>query len=565
MQKKAPKKYQQPEIQPAEEQTEIKSFKQRPEKQAQTQPKTKMPKKKFALPFKIKFNWLGKLFLYPKTVAFFCGWLTVAAFPPHYLFPVLFLTFSLLLVLINKANFPFQAFKIGYSFGFALFAFGFAWVGNALLIDAWHFGWLYPITLAASGAFFGLFIAIPAYLAFYFKNLLPRYLAFCSLFVIFEWIRSFFLTGFPWNLQGYVLAFSDRLIQLASIGGTYLLSLIVVMICSLPALLSQNRSKKVIRICLVVPLGTLLFMYLFGSIRLYNQNTEQSDTTIRIVQPSIPQAMKWKKETLEYNFNQYIRISQSRKLDNIDFVIWGETATPFPLDYDFSHLQDIREAVPDNGYLVTGLVRYKFDIYQNYYPLNSMFIIDEYGQILASYDKSHLVPFGEYIPLRQYLPEFIRPVANAIGNFLSGNGPTRIQVPGQPSLGALICYEVIFPHQILDQSQRPQWLINLTNDGWYGDSSGPYQHLVSTRMRAVEEGMTIARAANTGISALISPYGAILGELPLNYTGILDVSLPKVSQFQTIYSRLGNLPVLLLCTLLLVVSSILALLRHRKG
>lgn len=551
MQKKTPKKSP---PQPERQQTKTK-----PKPVAKSKSKSR---RKFNFSFAVKG--MDKLLQYPKATAFFCGWLSVSAFPPYYFFPVLFITFSLLLILINKAPFPFQAFKIGYSFGFSLFAFGFAWVGNALLIDAWHFGWLYPITLAAAGAFFGLFIAVPAYLSFFFKNLLSRYLAFCSLFVIFEWIRSFFLTGFPWNLQGYVLAFNDRLIQLASVGGTYLLSLIVVLICTLPALLSINRSKKIMRICLYVPLGLLLFLYLFGSFRLHNQDRTESDTRIRIVQPSIPQAMKWKKETLEYNFNQYIRISQSRKLDNIDFVIWGETATPFPLDYDFSHLQDIREAIPNNGYLITGLVRYKFDIYQNYYPLNSMFVIDKYGEILASYDKSHLVPFGEYIPLREYLPSFIRPVANAIGSFLSGSGPSKIQIPEQPSLGALICYEVIFPHQIMNQSQRPDWIINLTNDGWYGDSAGPHQHLVSTRMRAVEEGMTIARAANTGISALISPYGVILGELPLNYTGILDINLPKKSQFPTIYSRLGNLPVLLVCSLLLILASVLALYTRRK-
>ena len=510
-------------------------------------------------------SWVSKLLKHPKTTAFFCGWLSVLAFPPYYGFPILFFTFSFLLILINKATFPFQAFKIGYSFGFALFAFGFSWIGNALLIDPWKFGWLYPIALMASGGFFGLFVALPAWIAFFFKNLISRYLAFCGLFVIFEWIRSFFLTGFPWNLQGYTLAFSDRLIQAASLGGTYLLSLIVVMISSLPSLLSINREKKTIRFCILTPILCLLCLYLYGSIRLYKQDKTLSETTIRIVQPSIPQSMKWKKEVLEYNFNQYIRISQSRKLDGIDFVIWGETATPYPLDYDFGHLQDILDAVPENGYLVTGLVRYKFDIYQNYYPLNSMYVIDKYGEIIASYDKSHLVPFGEYIPLRQYLPSFIRPITNVIGNFISGNGPTKIEIPGQPSLGALICYEVIFPHKIINQEKRPQWLINLTNDGWYGNSSGPYQHLVSTRMRAVEEGITIARAANTGISALISPYGVILGELALNYTGILDINLPKISEFSTPYSRIGNLPVLLFCVLLILTASILALYKRKPN
>lgn len=515
------------------------------------------------LPSNLKF--LNFFLRYPKITAFICGGLSVLAFAPHYYFPILFITFSLLVILINNAKRPLHAFQIGYAFGFSLFSFGLAWIGNALLVDIAKFGWLYPLAFLACGAFFGLFVAFPAGLSYFFKNILSRYLAFASLWTIFEWLRSFFLTGFPWNLEGYTLAFSNRLIQFASVAGSFSLSLIVVLICALPSLLSVKRTKKMILTCLLIPLGTLFALYTYGSIRLYYQDTTPSETTIRLVQPSIPQSMKWQKETLEYNFNQYIRISQSRNLENIDFVIWGETASPYPLDYDYEHLQNIREAIPENGYLITGLVRYKFDLYQNYYPLNALFVINSNGDILASYDKSHLVPFGEYIPLRQYLPKQIRPITNAIGNFLAGKGPQKIQIPGQPSFGGLICYEVIFPHQILNQQERPQWIVNLTNDGWYGNSSGPYQHLDSTRMRAVEEGITIARAANTGISALISPYGVILGQIKLNETGILDINLPQVSEFRTPYSILGNVPVLGICLLLLSLSAYLALYGKKKA
>lgn len=212
---------------------------------------------------------------------------------------------------------------------------------------------------------------------------------------------------------------------------------------------------------------------------------------------------------------------------------------------DEPHLLNIADAVPPQGHLVTGLVRYEFTSPRSHRAYNSMFVINKKAEIVDYYDKSHLVPFGEYIPLRSWLPQWIRPVANAIGTFKAGSGPRRISVPGLPSFGGLICYEIIFPHQIINPNERPQWLINLTNDGWYGESAGPYQHLVTTQLRAVEEGISIARVANTGISALISPFGTILGQISLNKSEILDINLPQLTQFSTTYSYYGDITVLI--------------------
>ncbi len=189
-----------------------------------------------------------------------------------------------------------------------------------------------------------------------------------------------------------------------------------------------------------------------------------------------------------------------------------------------------------------------------YKDYNSKFVLDKSKKIVATYDKFHLVPIGEYIPLRKYLPEWIKPIANAIGSFEAGQGPGVIKIPGQPSLGGLVCYEIIFPHQILDKNNRPQWVVNLTNDGWYGDSAGPYQHLVAARLRAVEEGITIARVAGSGISALVSPLGIVLDQIPLHQQDILDIALPIETQFSTTYSRFGNISILLLCVFFLAIA-----------
>ena len=253
---------------------------------------------------------------------------------------------------------------------------------------------------------------------------------------------------------------------------------------------------------------------------------------------------------------QHIKLSQLSGFDDVDFIIWGETAFPYAIEQDIYHRQMLQYAIPPQGYLITGALRYEDVQNEQYKVYNSLFILDKSNQIVATYDKFHLVPFGEYIPLRKYLPEWIKPIANAIGSFEKGLGPEVIKITGQPSLGGLICYEVIFPHQILDKTNRPQWIVNLTNDGWYGDSAGPYQHLVAARLRAVEEGITIARVAGSGISALISPLGIVLGQIPLHQQGILDIALPIETEFSTTYSKLGNNVILLLCVFLLAVAFI---------
>ena len=301
------------------------------------------------------------------------------------------------------------------------------------------------------------------------------------------------------------------------------------------------------------PVLIFAFLYVFGLIRLHTADTQDSDIKIRIVQPAIPQEMKWNRQKLEENFAEHIKLSQSPGLEDIDFVIWGETATPFALDFEPQYMEKITAAIPNNGYLITGLVRYVL-AEDGLRPANSMYIINKQGKIVGYYDKSHLVPFGEYIPLKAYLPQWVRPITNTVANFAAGNGPQTIKIGHYPSMSTLICYEIIFPHQILPQTNQPKWIVNLTNDGWYGNSQGPYQHLVSTSLRAVEEGKTIVRVANTGISALISPYGEVINKIDLNQKGYLDVRLPQTPSISTIYNQCGNFVPLILCLINILIS-----------
>lgn len=482
-----------------------------------------------------------------KISSFIFGGLSVLAFAPRFWFGFSFLSFSLLMYFLINTTEKKELFKIGYSFGFAHFAFGFAWVGNALLIDAMSFGWLYPITFLASGSFFGLFFAIPAFLTYFTKTKWQKWLAFSSSFVLFEWIRSFIFTGFPWNLLGYSLAFSDELIQAASLGGTYLLSLIAVMCYSIFGV----TDKKSLLAVTVSVMFVFVLMWVGGYYRIEGYNIPESDITVRLVQPSIPQQMKWNSNIREQNFIDHIALSSEPSLRTPDLIIWGETASPFVLDRDEFHLNMLKPLLAKGSYLITGMITYQ-QKEDRFIPHNSMVVFDKDANPVAYYHKSHLVPFGEYIPLREYLPEFIKPVANAIGEFGRGKGPEVISLEGLPLLGGIICYEAIFPGNVIDNDNRPDVLINVTNDGWYGNSSGPYQHWIATKLRAVEEGIEIIRVANNGISGVINFLGKEKKRLELNERNFADVRLDSITTIKTIYSKTGNLIIVSFCLIFFI-------------
>lgn len=501
-------------------------------------------------------QFLSKIFQKRKTIAFLAGSLSVQALPPFYHSYILFFTTSWLLYAIHQASNKKQAFALGYWFGFGFFAFGFAWVNNALLVFPEKTGWLIPITFLASGGFMGLFIAFPSLLSKLNKTITSQYLSWAAWIVIFEWIRSWFLTGFPWNLWGTCLAFNIKLIQLSSVIGTYGLSLILLLTASAPVLwLVGKNLKNALKTASIILLCTCT-LYAFGHFRISRlEDNTSNQITIRLVQPEISQNQKWSLDLRTEHFQKYIKESQKQPLNNnSSIIVWGETASPFPLDMDKNALTEAIKILPPEGYLVTGQIRLQDNYYNGWDAYNSSLIINSQGVIEDFYDKTHLVPFGEYIPLRQWLPEFIRPVANVISTLKAGNGPKIINIPNIPPFGIQICYEIIFPHQIINPSQKPEWVINLTNDGWYGLSSGPYQHLVNTQLRAVEEGITIVRSANNGISALINRYGKIVDSLSLHQVGSLDIALPQKTSVATIYNTLGNIPILTICLLLIVVA-----------
>lgn len=492
-----------------------------------------------------------------KTALWIAGALASLGFAPVYAWPLFFggLLFAWK-VCETKETYA-SAALTGYLFGFGFFCAGFYWIGNALLVDVLTFGWLYPIVLLASGAFFGLFFIVPFMIWHAFKTMgvWAKVLGFASAFVLMEYVRSFFLTGFPWNMLGTMFAFSDVLVQTASLVGTYGLGFLLVLWvgCCYAALEKRYKSAALVFLC------SFAFVIQFGAWRMSFEEHVDSDLKIRLVQPSIKQNIKWSKEALEDNVKQYIDMSRSGGFSDVKLVVWGETATAFNPSESKYWQRKIKKAVPPKGYLITGLLRYDRLTDELF---NSMSVIDDEGQTVAFYDKNHLVPFGEYIPFRTLLPGWVRPVANQIADFSKGEKYKLLDVEGLPKTTGLICYEIIFEDEVINRKNKPELIVLVSNDGWYGNSSGPYQHLVSARMRAVEEGVTIVRAANNGISAVINPLGQIVSKIDLNEKGISDVYLPKKLTLPTLYSKIGGKSIQWVMCLLLAV---LFLLKNTAG
>lgn len=471
-------------------------------------------------------------------LSFFAGAAGALIFPPFngmwqgYAAIIFFLV-----LLLGEKRSKKELFWLAYWFGFTFYAVGFIWINNALLIDDNKFAEYVPLVFMATGLFFGLFVGLPAIAASLGKNIYARGLFFAVAFVGFEWIRSFIFTGFPWNLLGTALSFEPHLIQGAADIGTYGLSFVLLLLlCGVSILLYGAVRRK---FCL----GALVFIFLplfflFGETLKY-QPAEPGSLTVRLVQPNIPQTFKWHPALAYKNFRQYIDLSKSKSLNGVDLVVWGETASPYFLDRDDEHRLELAEAIPDKGFLITGLLRAGI-VNGEVVPYNSLFVLNKKGEIQDYYDKSHLVPFGEYLPFRNYLPSFMTPVANVVGDLGRGERFKNIQADGLPLMGGAICYESIFPKEVVNPKNRPEMLLVLANDGWYGISSGPYQHLAAAQMRAVEEGITVIRSANTGISAVIFPNGDIVGRIELNEEGTADVVLPKDLAENTLYGHYGN-------------------------
>jgi apolipoprotein N-acyltransferase len=483
-------------------------------------------------------------------LAFLFGVSAVAALPPVDLSPLLVVAFPGLLWLDEGSSGSGASFGLGYAFGCGFFFAGLYWVSGALFVDIDTFWWLVPIAAAGLPAVFALYAGI-ALLA---TDLASKHLRLSGTARIFgfgiawtatEWIRGHAFTGLPWNLIGSTWSggFPGAIAMLQCVAwiGIYGLSFVTVLAASLPALLGAPPRVSISEIRRWMPvIGAALLVLIpagSGAIRLEMSPIAVGETWLRIVQPSIPQTIKWDPGAAEGNLRRLITLSDPSSTRPIAAVIWPEAATPFLLERDATVRREIAGIVPEQGYLITGALRGNPPPGPVMQIWNSIEALNANGDIVARYDKAHLVPFGEYIPIREVLP--FNKITHGTIDLSAGLGPRTISLPRLPPFAAAICYEAIFPGAIVNERERPDWILNLTNDAWYGRSSGPFQHLASARTRAVEEGLPMVRVANNGISAVIDAVGRVRARINLDAIGYSDVALPAPGE-ATLYSRAGD-------------------------
>jgi apolipoprotein N-acyltransferase len=408
------------------------------------------------------------------------------------------------------------------------------WVTYAILTDVGTFWWLVPLAAPALAIPLALFIVPPVLVAWALPPGWPRLLGFAGTWVLAELARGVLFTGFPWNLIGTVWAFAALPVQGASVIGVHGLSLLTVLFAGLPLLAGWRPWVG----AALVTAG----LAGFGAWRLAQPDPPPLPVQIVLVQGNVAQEVKWLQDQRMPIFKRYLELTQTAA-HNVAVaapgariaVIWPETASPFLLAQDPEARRLAATALPPGGMLLAGTVRADWapdGTLQQVF--NSLVVLDEAGTVAAIYDKSHLVPFGEYMPLAGLLP--IRLVTGGM-DFSAGPGPVALSPAGLPPFGALICYEIIFPGAVVPVP-RPSWLVNITNDGWFGISAGPWQHLAAARLRAVEEGLPVARAAQTGISALFDARGRRLLMVPLGEMGTAAGPLPGAGE-PTLFARLG--------------------------
>jgi apolipoprotein N-acyltransferase len=483
---------------------------------------------------------------------FLTGGAATLALPPVGAWPILYPCFWVLLRLADRAaqEGPRRAsFGVGWWFAFGYLAVGWYWIANALLVYSERLWWMTPFAALGLPAAMAVYYGLASLAVRPLGPGLPRALALAAAFVAADWLRGWLFTGFPWNVWGYVYADSAWLSQGAALVGVYGLGVLALAsaasAAAAPRLAGRARAGALLAAA-AIPLA----LAGYGGVRLTGApapTAEQTGVGLRLVQAGVPQREKWERRYAERNFNRHLQLSLEDRPDWVSTVIWPETAAAFFLADAAPARQAIAAVTPPGGLLITGAPRRGED------PpglRNSLLAIDGSGAVIAWYDKAHLVPFGEYVPFARWLP--IEKIAQGGSGYVPGPGPRTLTLPGLPPVSPLICYEVIFPQKVTADASRPAWILNLTNDAWYGETAGPHQHLQHTRLRAIERGLPLVRAANTGVSAAFDAYGRELGRLGLNAAGTLDVRLPPPLETPPLFARWGAAPagVLLLLTVL---------------
>ena len=470
-------------------------------------------------------------------LAFFAGVAMALAQPPVSFPVVLFLAVPLLFQLVRGAGRAGAGFGIGWAAGAGYFATGLFWIIEPFMIDPERHGWMAPFALVGMAGGLALFWGTAFGLATLSRRQGPALaVILAALWTLAEYARSHVLTGFPWALVGYSWI-DTPVMQIVSVIGPHGLGFLTV----LAALVVGARPLAGSALALAVVAG----LWGFGIVRLERPLPERAEPlNVRLVQPNAAQELKWRPDMQQVFFDRLLASTRAVSDPLPDVTIWPEAAVPFVLGYA-DDLQAEAAAAADPGTaLILGIRRLDATPEREEW-YNSLAVLRADGSAEVVYDKHLLVPFGEYIPGADVIARLGLPALTTLtrGGFSAGRGPHLVSARGLPPFLPLICYEAIFPHLMTAPEGRAEWIVHVTNDGWFGEASGPWQHLAQARSRSIEQGLPMARAANTGISAMIGPRGEVTARLGLGEQGHINALLPATLP-ATIYSQYGDVPAL---------------------
>lgn len=505
------------------------------------------------------------------TAALLLGALLAAAQAPLSFWPLAFVSFVLLLQLDAggvDAGARRRSFFTLFAFCYGYFVAGHYWIGISFFVDAAKYAVLLPLPVLGLPVVLAVFPATGAWLAWLIaRGNRPVYMLLMPFgWLVGEWLRGRVATGFPWNLVGYVWGDWPAAMQLAAYIGAQGLGLLTMLAASGMAIAMLGGRR---RLALALPLVFVVAAAL-AALRVPADIAVLPDVHLRLVQPSIAQTLKWQDSLRQQHLQQHVALSLQPSDKQLTHVIWPETAIPYLLDEEPGLRDALAKRLAPGTTLITGAPRRQarpadprdIAIY------NSIFAMGSDAEIAARYDKVHLVPFGEYLPFRVLLkPLGLDALAAGAVDFSFGRDRAPIAIPGLPFARVLICYEAIFADESMQRFDGDEplagLLLNLTNDAWFGTSSGPYQHFVAAKFRAVEQGLPLVRAANNGISAIVDPYGRIMAQLGLNEIGVVDGGLPAAIVQRPPYARIGD-HALLAFAIAVLITAFVAVLRAPK-
>lgn len=475
------------------------------------------------------------------------------AHPPFGILPGL-LGYPLLMLLTERSRTVKGGFWVGWLAGFAYFFIGCWWVAEAFLVNkeqAWMAPFAASLLPMGLGLFFGTATAL--YRRFAPRGAVRRVLLFAALFALLEWLRGHVLTGFPWNPTGAAWQAGSAMSQFASVAGVYGLGLVTLAAVSALGLLADTGARRPRLIAAGLGLAVLAGLFGFGTLRLSSAQRVDGPTLVRLVQADIPQESKWSPEAYQAIVNRYVALTAQPGAALPDVVVWPEGALPATANdvFNSSDAQAIAGALQTGQTLLMGISRGEADPTAEggarYY--NSLFALNDEGaaglRIGAIYDKHRLVPFGEYLPMGRLMSQIgVRSLVHVPADFSPGPKPAPISLVNAPNVQPLICYESLYPgFTPASGDARPAWIVNVSNDAWFGATSGPRQHLNLASYRAIETGLPVVRSTPTGTSAMIDPWGRVISgqSLGSGQAGIIDARLPEPTGV-TPYGRVGDLP-----------------------